>query len=142
VRRGVIVISVLLSLVACSSEGGDLDAYCATARRFTTDNPAAAFGRIDPGDPDGTSVALEAAAEQLRGWADQAPRAVRDDVEVLAGAASDLAAAFEPAGGDTVEDDAVAAVDTEAVEEASTRVLAFTAERCEVDLDPGTTVPN
>ena len=146
-RRGVIVIcglaslSSLSSLAGCSDEGGDLDAYCATARRFTTDNPAAAFSRIDPADPSGTSAALEVAADALEGWATEAPGEVRDDVEALARAAADLAVAFEPDDGDTVEDDPVATVDTDAVEEASTRVLAFTVEQCQVDLDPATTLP-
>jgi hypothetical protein len=137
VRRGLVVVCVVVAAVGCRGEGGDLEAFCATARGFTVDNPAAAFGRLDPGDPTGTSTALASAAEQLRDLAAEAPREVRGDVEALADAAADLAAAFEPAGGDSVEDDAVPAVDTEAVEEASTRVLAFTSERCEVDLDPG-----
>ena len=130
-----------LALLACGDDGGDLDAYCATARRFTTDNPADAFGRVDPADPAGTTSALDAAAEQLRGWASDAPDEVRDDVEALAAAASTLADAFAPADDGSVEDDPVEAVDTAAVEEASTRVLAFTAEQCEVDLDPATTLP-
>lgn len=143
VRRGVIVgVCVLAALSpACSDDGGDVDAFCATARRFTTDNPAAAFSRIDPADPTGTSSALEAAADALEAWAADAPGEVRDDVDALARAAADLAVAFEPDDGDTVEDDPIASVDTAAVEEASGRVLAFTAERCEVDLDPGTTLP-
>ena len=37
-----------LALLACGDEGGDLDAYCATARRFTADNPAEV--RPTPGD--------------------------------------------------------------------------------------------
>jgi hypothetical protein len=142
VRRGLVVVCCALAATAlgtgaCSGEGGDLEAYCATARGFTVDNPAAAFGRLDPADPTGTSTALAAAAEQLRDWAAEAPREVRDDVEALAEAAADLADAFEPAGGDTVEDDPADAVDAAAVEEASGRVLEFTSERCEVDLDPG-----
>jgi hypothetical protein len=137
----VIAFVTALSLLACSDDGGDLDAYCATAGRFTADNPAAAFSRIDPADPTGTSAALEAAAEALAAWSDEAPGEVREDVEVLADAAATLAVAFEPGDDGTVEDDPSAAVDTGAVEEASARVLAFTIERCEVDLDPATTLP-
>lgn len=143
VRRGLVVSCVLVAvaplLAACSGEGGDLDAFCATARRFTVDNPAAAFTLLDAADPAGTAAALEAAGQQLRDWAAEAPREVRDDVEALAAAAEDLAVSFAEPGRSSTDEQVV--VDEAAVEEASGRVLAFTNERCEVDLDPGTTVP-
>jgi hypothetical protein len=137
----VIAFVAVLAPPACSDDGGDLDAYCATARRFSADNPADAFRRIDPADPAGTSAALEAAAAALGAWAGEAPGDVRDDVEALAQAAATLGVAFEPGDDGTVEDDPATAVDTGVVEEASARVLAFTSEQCQVDLDPATTLP-
>ena len=74
-----------------------------------------------------------------RAWASDAPREIRDDVEVLADAAATLAATYADPSVTSTDEDVV--VDTEAVEAASGEVLAFTSERCEVDLDPGTTVP-
>ena len=120
---------------ACSDDGGDVDAYCATADRFAVDNLADAFRRIDPADPQGTASALDSAAATLRGWADDAPVEVRDDVELLADAAADLAVAFAPEQAGAA--DPAAVVDTDAVEAASARVVTFTVETCQVDLDPG-----
>lgn len=134
-RRGLVVVCSA-ALLACSDGGGDVDAFCATAEGFRVDNPAAAFASIDPADPAGTTTALAGAAERLRAWADDAPEEVRDDVRALADAAATLAEAFEPAEDGSVEDDADATVDTEAVEQASARVLAFADEACGVDLDP------
>jgi hypothetical protein len=138
----VIVICVfapLASLTACRGEGGDLGAFCTTARSFVADNPAAAFAQIDLADPAATSATLDAAATELRAWASDAPREVRDDVDVLVDAAATLAATYaDPAITST---DEYVVIDTEAVESASAEVLAFTSERCEVDLDPGTTQP-
>jgi hypothetical protein len=118
----------------CGDGGGDLSAFCATARRFAADNPAAAFARIDPADPGSAAGPLRDAGERLSAWAAEAPAAVDEDVEVLADAATTLAAAFEAPG----EVDRAAVQDEVAgVDEASRAVLSFTRERCEVDLDPG-----
>ena len=140
VRRGMTVIALVAALAsACSDDGGDLDAFCATARRFTADNPAAALDRLDPADPSATSAALDAAAEQLRGWADDAPGEVRDDVDTLAAAAAGLASSFSDTTRTSTDEYVV--VDAADAEAASARVLAFTTEHCQVDLDPATTSP-
>jgi hypothetical protein len=135
-----IVVGLVAALAsACSDGGGDLDAFCATARRFTADNPAAALDRLDPADPGAATAALEAAAEQLRAWADEAPGEVRDDVDTLAATAAGLATSFSDTTRTSTDEYVV--VDAAEAEAASARVLAFTNEQCQVDLDPATTVP-
>lgn len=140
-RSAAVTVAALAALAllapACSDDGGDVDAFCATARRFSTDNPAAAFAQVDPNDPVGTSAALQAAADQLSAWADDAPGDVRGSVQALADAATTLAGEFTVGTAAGVEgDDGTPAVDTAVVEAASAEVLAFTRDRCEVDLDP------
>lgn len=131
-----------LGLGACSDDGGggDRDAFCATAERFAVDNPAAAFARYDPNEPEAAAVLLRDAAGRLQGWADEAAGAVRDDVEALADAASALAQQFEdPDDGDAA--DTTDDVDSAAVEAASANVLQYTQDECGVSLDAETPTP-
>jgi hypothetical protein len=119
----------------CGDEGsGNVQAFCATARRFEVDNPAAALTAADLTDPSGTARALRDAANRLRPWAEEAPSEVRADVEVLRNAAVDLAEAFEAP---TVDAETVA--DLEAtygeVEAAGRRVVDAVRDECGVDLD-------
>lgn len=120
--------------VGCSDDGGDLDAYCATAQRFVADNPADAFTRIGTGDPAAAASTLRDAGERLAEWAGQAPGEIDDDVDTLVDAATTLAEQFEALANDESSD--TPAVEVPAVEEASRRVLEFTRTQCEVDLEP------
>jgi hypothetical protein len=131
----VLIVGALLG-AGCGDEGsGNVQAFCATARRFEVDNPAAALTAADPADPSGTARALRAAADRLQPWAEEAPSEVRADVEVLRDAAVDLAEAFEAP---TV--DAATVAELEAtyrdVEAAGRRVVEAVRDECGVDLDP------
>lgn len=129
--------------VACGGDGGgDPAAFCATAEAIVADNPAAALAGVDSGDRAGSAARLRDAAERLGAWAEEAPAEVADDVAMLADAATTLAELFEdPGTGDTADggaDDTAGdtpALDTDAVEAASARLLAYTRETCGVDLD-------
>jgi hypothetical protein len=130
--------SLVLVVVAagCDERGGDLEAYCATARSFVDDNPAAAFALIDPTDPVATATALRSASERLRQWSEEAPSDIDQDVEALADGAEALASDFESGTTATAEEQAAR---TESLAAASGEVLGYTSEQCEVDLEPVTT---
>lgn len=115
---------------------GDVDAFCATARQFAVDNPAAVFDRYDPEDPASAATLLRDAAASFDAWAEDAPGDVAASIETIADAAEGLALAFEQptAGGAGVRDQ------VEAVEAASARVVTYTREQCGVDLEPTPTV--
>lgn len=132
-----IALCLALGTVAggCDDGGGDRDAYCATAERFAADNPADAFGRIDLGDPAATSTVLRDAAERLAAWADEAPGAVDDDVEVLVEAATTLADQFDDLATRGGDPGSTIDVDLAAVEASSRRVVDFTRTECGVELD-------
>jgi len=129
-----VAFAVALGAAGCGDDGGTVEAFCATARRMAQDNPATVFDRYDPADPSAAARALRDAAEDLHGWADDAPGDVADDVEVIAEAADELAVAFEsPAP----SPDRVAELEARfaEVEGASVRVTAFARQRCSVELD-------
>jgi hypothetical protein len=132
------VVVVLVAGAACGGDaGGDLEAFCATARGFAEDNPAAVFDRYDPADPTAAAQLLRTEAERLQAWADEAPGEVDDDVQAIVDAAVELADGFEsPAP----TPDRVAELEARfaEVEEASGRLTAFVREQCGVDLDPAT----
>ena len=139
-RRAALAVAVLavsaMGVTGCGDEGsGNVEAFCATARRFETDNPAAALTAVDPSDPTGTALALRTAAGQLGPWAREAPSEVRADIETLRDAARDLAEAFEAP---IVDQATVAALEADSaeVEAAGQRVVEAVREQCEVDLDP------
>jgi hypothetical protein len=126
----------LLAPVACGDDGGgDLDAFCATARRFAVDNPADALGAYDPADPAGAARLLRRAADDLESWADDAPPDLRPDVVRLATTASDLADAFEAGALDAGRAATLEAAAADA-ETASARVTEATRAQCSVELDP------
>ena len=137
VARFVTALVVATTLVGgCDERGGDLGAYCATARRFVNDNPAAAFALVDPTDPISTAAALRSAGERMRAWSTEAPSDIDQDVEALADGAEALATDFESGTTATIEEQAAR---TEALATSSDEVLRYTREHCEVDLDPVTT---
>jgi hypothetical protein len=121
---------------ACGGDDGDLEAFCATARRFAADNPAAVFDHYDPADPASAATLLRDAGDRLTAWAEEAPGNVDDDVEAIAAAAEALADEFEQPAAATTESLQEQVV---VVEAASARVLRFTRDQCQVDLDPGST---
>ena len=125
------------AVAACGGGGGgDPEAFCATAERFAADNPASVFDRYDPADPASAAALLRDAADRLRGWADEAPRSIRVDIDAIAEAAEGLADEFEdPEAAASEELQAQLA----AVETASARSLDYTREECGVDLDPDVT---
>lgn len=125
----------VLALMACGDDGGSVEAFCATARRFADDNPATVFDRYDPADPAGAAELLRGAGAQLRAWADEAPGEVDDDVDTIADAADELAAAFEAPSPSPDRRAELAERFTE-VEEASGRVTSYARGRCAVELDP------
>ncbi len=125
----------VIVLVACSDDGGSVEAFCATARRFAEDNPATVFDRYDPADPAGAADLLRAAGRDLRAWSDEAPGQIDDDVESIADAADELAAAFEAPSPSPDRRAELAERFTE-VEEASGRVTSYAREQCAVELDP------
>ncbi len=132
-RRALVVVA--LAVAGCGDDGGSEEAFCATAADFAADNPATVFDRYDPADPSGAADLLRREAARIRAWADDAPGEIDQDVETIAAAAEELAAAFEspPPSADR------AAELTERfheVEEASARVTAFARQRCDVELDP------
>ncbi len=137
-----LIIALLLSYASagagCSDDGGDLEAFCATARRFATDNPATVFDRYDPADPASAATLLRDAGERLRTWAEDAPGEIDGDVEAIADAADALAAEFESP--EAAPDETLRA-QIEEVEAASPRVLEFTRGECDVDLEPAATLP-
>lgn len=128
----------LVALVAagCADDGGSIEAFCETARRFARDNPATVFDRYDPADPTSAAALLRSASADLRAWADEAPGEIDDDVEAIAEAADTLAEGFESP---PPSPNRVAELEEQfnAVELASARVTSFTREQCGVDLDPG-----
>ncbi len=124
--------------VGCSDDAGDLEAFCATARRFATDNPATVFDRYDPADPASAATLLRDAGERLRTWSEDAPGEIDGDVEAIADAADALAEEFESP--EAAPDETLRA-QIEAVEAASPRVLEFTRAECDVDLEPTSTAP-
>lgn len=135
-RRSVAVLAVVLGAAAgCGDDGGSVEAFCATARTFVEDNPATVFDRYDPADPTGAGELLRGAAARLRAWADEAPGEIDDDVDAIAEAAEELAAAFQappPSANRAAELEAQFAE----VELASARVTSYARERCSVELDP------
>jgi hypothetical protein len=135
VVRRVVAVAVVLLAAGCGDEGsGNVEAFCATARRFAVDNPSAAFAAVNPADPAATARALRDAASALGPWADEAPSDVRADIERLRDAAADLAEAFDGSASDAA---ALAALEQEQteVEAASARLVAAVRTTCEVDLD-------
>jgi len=141
VRRSLIVAFCAASAVATAACGGgddgDVEAFCATARQFSVDNPASVFDQYDPEDPSSAAALLRDAAASLEAWSDDAPADVDEAIETIAGAAEDLAAAFEQptAGGSDGLRETV-----EAVETASAQVVTYTRDQCGVDLEPSSTV--
>jgi hypothetical protein len=137
-RRGLQLVLVPALLVATATacaddDGGDLAAFCATAEAFAVDNPAAALGRYDPSDRTGAAAQLRDAGARLETWAGEAPGDIAEDVTALAEAMSTLADEFETPGdapGDSLEEQLAE------VEAASGRVVTFTRDRCQVDLEP------
>ena len=128
-------------VAACGDEGsGNVEAFCATARRFEVDNPAAALSAVDVTDPAVTARALRDAADELRPWAQEAPSEVRADIQQLREAAVDLAEAFEAP---TVDQTRVAQLEAgfPDIEAAAARVVEAVSERCHVDLDATPTTP-
>jgi hypothetical protein len=138
VVRRCLLVAAAAAVVGCSGDGGrgDVDAFCATARQFSVDNPAAVFDRYDPEDPASAAALLRDAAASFQRWADDAPADVGASIDTIAQAAEDLALAFEEptVGGAGVRDQ------VEAVEAASAEVVAYTREQCGVDLEPTPTV--
>ena len=137
VRRSLLVAAAAVAVVGCGDDGGgDVEAFCATARQFSVDNPAEVFDSYDPEDPASAAALLREAAASFERWADDAPGEVEASIETIADAAEDLALAFEEptAGGAGVRDE------VEAVEAASAQVVTFTRDQCGVDLEPNTTV--
>lgn len=129
----------LVAATGCSSDSdGDLEAFCATARRFAADNPAAVFDRYDPADPASAVVLLRDAGDRLGAWAEEAPAQIDDDVEAISEAADLLADQFETPGAAT---SSTLQEQLAGVESSSERVVEFTRQNCEVDLDPTTTPP-
>ena len=121
---------------ACGDESGDLEAFCATARRFATDNPASVFDHYDPADPGSAATLLRDAGDRLTAWAEEAPGSIDDDVEDIAAAAEALADEFEQpdaASAESLQEQVLV------VEAASARVLQFTRDQCQVDLEPAST---
>jgi hypothetical protein len=129
-----------LASAACSDDGGSEEAFCATARSFATDNPAAVFDRYDPADPTGAAELLRRTGTRLRAWSEEAPGDVDDDVALIADVADELAAAFEAPASSSDRTEELQARFTE-VEEASARVTSYARERCGVELDPGAVAP-
>jgi hypothetical protein len=139
-RAASCVVVAATVLVACSGDdGGSVEAFCATARRFAQDNPANVFDQYDPADPTAAADLLRGAAVELRAWADEAPGDIDDDVEVIADTADELATAFE-APAPSAERAAELEQQFADVEEASGRVTGYAREQCAVDLDPAATV--
>jgi hypothetical protein len=139
-RIAFVALAVIAVAGGCDERGGDLEAYCATARGFREDNPAAAFALVDPTDPTATAAALRSAGERLRQWAEDAPSDIDQDVEALADGADALAQDFESGTTATVDEQAAR---TEALATSSAEVQRYTEEQCGVTLDPAstTTVP-
>lgn len=138
-RRGLGATSVaalVVALAACGGDGGDVEAFCATARQFAVDNPADVFDRYDPEEPATAAGLLRDAAGELDGWAGDAPDDVQGAIETIADAAEALAGAFEEPS-----DEATATLRDaiERVEAASRQVVSFTSEECGVDLEPTAT---
>jgi hypothetical protein len=128
--------ALALAAAGCGDDGGDIEAFCATARRFATDNPASVFDRYDPTDPGSAAVLLRDAGDRLAAWAEDAPSRIDDDVQAIADAAVALATEFEEpdaASSETLQEQLLE------VESASARVLEFTRAECDVDLEPAAT---
>lgn len=134
----VAITAVATAATACSDDSGSVEAFCATARDFATDNPATVFDRYDPGDPASAVALLDEAETRLRRWAGDAPGEIDDDVETIADAAAALADAFdEPDPGQLPEERTAALAEQfEEVEAASSRVTSYVREQCGVELDP------
>jgi hypothetical protein len=138
VRRSAALVVAILVTAGCSGGGGgDEEAFCATARRFVDDNPAAVFDRFDPADPAVAADLLRREGRRLHDWAGDAPSEVSADVESLASAADDLADTFDGPP-PSADQRAELAERNRAVAEASARVTTFVQERCGVALDRGT----
>ena len=138
-RPGAWLPVVALALAGCNQDdGGDLDAFCATARAFVEQNPASVFDRYDPADPTAAAALLRGEAERLRSWAVDAPGEVDGDVEAIAAAAETLADGFESP---SPSPERVGELEArfELVEDASGRLTSYVREQCGVDLDPATT---
>ncbi len=131
-----VVALALLGPASCKQDdGGDLEAFCTTARGFVERNPAGVFDRYDPADPTAAAELLRSEAGRLRDWADDAPGEVDGDVEAIAAAAEALADGFESPAPSA---DRVAELEAqfEEVEDASARLTSYVREQCGVDLDP------
>lgn len=101
---------VLAAIVAgvvlggCSDDDGDLAAFCAAATdtaRFRT-----LFDDLEPGDVTGSLATFRAAHDAERRLRDDAPEAVRSDIDVLSRFFADLVAGLEaadPASGERPE---------------------------------------
>ena len=91
-------------LSGCSDDDGDLAAFCASARdttRFRT-----LFDDLEPGDVTGSLATFRAAHDAEERLRDDAPEAVRPDIDVLSRFFADLVAGLEqadPASGERPE---------------------------------------
>jgi hypothetical protein len=91
-------------LGGCSDDDGDLAAFCAAATdttRFRT-----LFDDLEPGDVTGSLATFQAAHDAEERLRDDAPEAVRPDIDVLARFFADLVAGLEaadPASGERPE---------------------------------------
>jgi hypothetical protein len=134
-----LLLALVVATTACGDDGGSEQAFCATARRFVDDNPASVFDRYDPADPASAAVLLREAGDRMQAWADDAPGEIDGDVQVIADAAEQLAAAFESPSAAAERIDELE-TSFAAVETASARLTAFTQRRCGVDLDAAANV--
>jgi hypothetical protein len=121
----------------CSSDDGDVEAYCREAGAVAAENPAAVFDRYDAADPAAAKVDLDRAAQQLGLLARAAPLEIKGAVGTIAALADDLADVLITPDPQVVEASLRDFEDRFAdVEDASRIVIDFTQEECGVDLDP------
>lgn len=119
------------------SEGKSVSGYCRAVG--AGDNPLDLFARYDATNPAAATAALDAAVARLTQLRNAAPGEVRPSYDVLVQAARSVSGGLGARASDPTATVPDIAADAARINEASAKVVQYTAERCSVTLDPSLT---
>jgi hypothetical protein len=115
---------------ACSGSGGSTKAFCDSVH--AGDNPLDVFDRYDPTNVATARDQLQRGVDRMKELERAAPSDIRGDLQVLVDVGAKLVVALDPAAEAKPAPDFTA--DVQRVQNASTTVTRFAADRCGVDL--------
>jgi hypothetical protein len=143
-RNAIIVVAVAAVILAVAivvlwdkGESGSTAAFCTSAR--TGENPLDVFDRYDPTNVDAARDQLQRGVDRLRQLEQAAPGEIEGDMKVLVDVAQQLVTALDPTAKDKTIPDFTSQFDR--VRVASANVTRFAADKCGVQLDTGSSVP-